>query len=142
MSSMKLMKPEATEEQSGDPLDWLLIYSIEIHGGIDDAWLEQSGMQRSEAEQILRDNPAQQREVRRLIQIGRLLTLENMFEMLRQRCLQLLSSVQKPTEIRSLLGSLGTLRSMEFARRREEQRQLLEGAKLLSRLEAAVQPAG
>ncbi|MCB1188495.1 hypothetical protein KDL29_15140 [bacterium] len=99
--------------ESRKPLEWLLVYSIEANGGIDDEWLAKGGMQRAEAEKLLKENPERREHIRGLLRIGRLFSLQMLFALLRQRTSELLATVMKPTEIRSLLGTLRMLRTVE-----------------------------
>ncbi|MCB1187778.1 hypothetical protein KDL29_11485 [bacterium] len=110
-----------------DPLEWLLVYSIELNGGIDKDWIEKSGLGRGQAESLLAANPEVRREVRQLQRIGRMFSLRMLFDLLRERAAQMLAAASKPAEIRSLLGTLSMLRADE------EKRQLvsLRDAQLL-----------
>ncbi|MCB1220652.1 MAG: hypothetical protein H7A35_03685 [Planctomycetales bacterium] len=99
--------------ESRKPLEWLLVYSIEANGGIDDEWLKKGGMQRAEAEKLLKEDPRRREHIRGLLRIGRLFSLQMLFELLRQRATEMLAVVMKPAEIKSLLGTLRMLRTVE-----------------------------
>ncbi|MCB1187701.1 hypothetical protein KDL29_11100 [bacterium] len=95
------------------PLDWLMVYSLEMHNGLDDDWLKASGLDRASAERLLAQHPEYRQEARQLRGLGRLLTLEMLFELLRQRAMEMLAAATKPAELKSLLGTLSGLRALE-----------------------------
>lgn len=109
-----------------NPYEWLMIYSIEHNGGIDDAWLERSGMGRGQAESLLAANPEMRKEARSLIKIGRLFSLKMMFDLLRQRAAEMLAAATKATDLKSLLGTLNMLQAVE--QRQYKQQQLATAA--------------
>ena len=98
------------EREAGRPMEWLLIYSIERNGGIDDAWLERSGLNRKQAESIQRLFPKYVQEARNLLRLGRLFSLDTLFELLRESAVEMLGKATRPADIKSLLG---TLRGLE-----------------------------
>ncbi|MCB1215929.1 hypothetical protein KDL44_00950 [bacterium] len=104
------------------PLDWLMIYTIEANGGITDDWLKRSRMERSEAQRLLNENPEARREVRQLLQLGRLMDLRMMFGLLLQRTSEMLAAATKPADVRSLTGTLQQLRQVEIIDQRELKR--------------------
>ncbi len=101
------------------PLEWLLVYSLERNRGIDEAWLRQSGLNRQQAEKLLKDNEPVREQIRNLQRIGRLFTLEMLFELLKQRAAEMLARVTTPAEIKSILGTLKLLRSVEMLEQKE-----------------------
>ena len=97
------------DEEGRSPLEWLLVYSIERNGGIDDDWLAASGLTRSQAEKLLEEHPGYREEAQRLQGLGRLFTLEMLFGLLRERAAEMLARATRPAELRSLLGILKQL---------------------------------
>ena len=122
MGNIAAAAVNAAPDRAGNPLDWLMIYSIEHSGGITDDWLKKSGLNRSAAQKLLNENPEMQKQARKLQRVGRLFNLEMMFALLRQRAAEMLAAATKPAEIRSLLGTLDTLRGGEIREAKEQAR--------------------
>ena len=57
MSSATTATLAKLDEVDRRSMDWLLVYSLERNGGIDEGWLRDSGLSQGEAEQLLSDNP-------------------------------------------------------------------------------------
>lgn len=100
---------EMLDDDGRRPLEWLLVYSIERNGGIDDDWLAASGLTKAQATKLLEEHPGYREEARRLQGLGRLFTLEMLFGLLRERAAEMLAGATRPAELRSLLGILRQL---------------------------------
>lgn len=111
----------AAPDRAGNPLDWLMIYSIEHSGGITDDWLKKSGLNRSAAQKLLNENPEMQKQARKLQRVGRLFNLEMMFALLRQRAAEMLAAATKATDLKSLLGTLNMLQAVEQRQYKQQQ---------------------
>ncbi|MEZ5339644.1 MAG: hypothetical protein R3F46_15450 [bacterium] len=122
MGNTQISTTQESSLASERPLDWLMIYTIEANGGITDDWLKRSRMERSEAQRLLNENPGARREVRQLLQLGRLMDLRMMFGLLLQRTSEMLAAATKPADVRSLTGTLQQLRQVEIIDQRELQR--------------------
>ena len=109
MSTTNKPQFEVLNPEPRKPLDWLLVYSIEHHGGLGESWLKASGLSQAKGQKLLEENPQYQREARQMKSLSRLFTLEMLFALLRERSMEMLAGATKPTELKSLLGILNSL---------------------------------
>ena len=109
MSNAMTAALDLVDPRVSNPREWLLLWSMEHNGGIDEQWLADSGLSQAQAEALQARNVDLREEIRGMQSLGRLFTLESLFELLRQRVMQMLATAHKPAELRSLLGSLRQL---------------------------------
>ena len=121
MASTLSAEEKSISKSKREAYKWMMIYSLEHYGGATKEWRERSGMEEGEINALQSEKDIR-REVRDLQRMGRLFTLEMLFELVKQKAMEMLAKVAKPTEVKSLLGTLKLLRAVEITDARELER--------------------